>query len=69
MVTSNSKITQLQLELLKSFKYLSGEEEVKEVKSLLNFYFSKKLDSAIIEEESKRNYTSGIYEEWLKSQK
>ena len=63
-------ITSKQLELLKSFKHLTSDSEINEVKSLLNFYFRKKLDNAIELEEKSRNYTASVYEEWLaKSEK
>jgi len=57
----------MQVELLKSFKHITNEEQLKEVKSLLNFYFRKKLDEAIDKEEKSKNYNSDIYEEWLRS--
>lgn len=64
MIVSN-KLTQMQLELLKSFKHITDEKQLQEVKSLLNFYFRRKLDAAIGKEETSRNYTAAIYEEWL----
>ena len=66
MVVS-SKMSNLQLELLKSFRFIADEEQVKEVKSLLNFYFQQKLDDAINEEENKRNYSSSVYQKWLET--
>jgi hypothetical protein len=67
MITTSSKITDLQLELLKSFKHLANETEIKEIKSLLNMYFRGKLETSIDVEEKKRNYTAEVYKEWLKS--
>lgn len=64
MIAAN-KLTQMQLELLKSFKHITDEKQLQEVKSLLNFYFRKKLDAAIDKEEKDRNYTASIYKEWL----
>lgn len=64
MITQH-KLTKMQLELLKSFKHITDEKQLKEVKSLLNFYFRKKLDEAVEKAENERNYTSHIYEEWL----
>ncbi|MDZ4845817.1 MAG: hypothetical protein SH857_09735 [Chitinophagales bacterium] len=55
----------MQLELLKSFRHVTDEKQLQEVKSLLNFYFRKKLDAAIGKEEEARNYTAAIYKEWL----
>lgn len=68
MVTQSNKITDLQLELLKSFKHVTNEREIKEIKSLLNMYFRGKLEASIESEEKRRNYTSEVYNEWLKQQ-
>ena len=64
MIAAN-KLTQMQLELLKSFKHITDEKQLQEVKSLLNFYFRNKLEAAIGKEEKNRKYTAAIYEEWL----
>ena len=69
MNTSSDKLTNMQLELLKSFKHIVDEEQLNEVKSLLNFYFKDKLDHATNKEEIGRNYSSEIYEEWLLQKK
>ena len=69
MITTTDKLTQIQLELLKSFRYIADEKQLSEVKSLLNFYFRNKLDEAITREESNRNYTASIYQQWLDSAK
>ena len=66
MIKTNDKLTEMQIELIKSFKHIKNEKQLEEVKSLLNFYFRKKLDEVIDKEENSRNYTSKIYEEWLK---
>ncbi|MBL0310571.1 MAG: hypothetical protein IPP77_13125 [Bacteroidetes bacterium] len=65
MISTTDKLTQMQLELLKSFRYIADEKQLGEVKSLLNFYFRSKLDQAITREESNRNYTASIYQQWL----
>ena len=65
MTTTTDKITQIQLELLKSFRYIADEKQLSEVKSLLNFYFRNKLNEAIANEETNRNYTASIYQQWL----
>ncbi len=66
MISNQNKLTEMQLELLKSFKHITNEQQLKEVKSLLNFYFRNKLDEAIDKAEHNKNYTAEIYEEWLK---
>ncbi len=65
MVTTTDKLTQIQLELLKSFRYIADEKQLNEVKSLLNFYFRSKLDESISREEKDRGYSAYIYQQWL----
>jgi hypothetical protein len=64
---NNAALTNLQLELLKCLKYLTSEEQVEEVKSLLRYYFAKKLDVEIDKVETENNYSAAVYEGWLKS--
>lgn len=66
MNDSENKLTAQHLELLKSFKYLRNEQQIKEVKELLNFYYRQKLDMAIDEVEASKGYTAAIYEAWLR---
>jgi hypothetical protein len=68
MTTADNRITEQQLELLKSFRYLTGEKEISEVKELLSMYYEHKLDAAIDKVEAERNYTSEVYEAWLNKQ-
>ena len=65
----DNRITEQQLELLKSFKYLTDEKQIDEVKELLHFYYKHKLDMAIDAEEANRNYTLEVYEAWLNAKK
>jgi len=67
MITSSSKLTEMQLELLKSFRFITDEKQLQEVKSLLNFYFHEKLDQAITRAESDKNYTASVYQKWLEA--
>lgn len=67
MITSSSKLTEMQLELLKSFRFITDEKQLQEVKSLLNFYFREKLDQAITSAESDKNYTASVYQKWLEA--
>ena len=62
---NRSPLTNLQLELLKSLKYMASEAQVAEVKSLLRYYFARQLDSSIDRAENERNYTTSVYEGWL----
>jgi len=61
----SSKLNDAQLNLIKSFRFLRNEQELKEIDSLINFYLEKKLDEAIVKVETERNYTVSIYEAWL----
>lgn len=65
--TTDHRITEQQLELLKSFKYLTDEKQIGEVKELLHLYYQNKLDGAIDTQEADRNYTAEVYEAWLKT--
>ena len=67
LVENKTALTNLQLELLKSLKYMASEEQVAEVKSLLRYYFAQKLDAAIDKAEKEKNYSAAVYESWLKS--
>lgn len=66
LVENKSALTNLQLELLKSLKYMASEEQVAEVKSLLRYYFAQKLDATIDKAEKEKNYSAAVYESWLK---
>jgi hypothetical protein len=65
MLTHQKKLNDLQINLLKSFQYIDTQDRIEEINSLINFYLEKKLDEAIDNEETKRNYTAEIYNEWL----
>ncbi len=67
MIITSEKLTKLQLELLKNFRFVTDEKQLMEIKSLLNFYFRQKLDEAISREEAGRNYTASVYQQWLES--
>jgi hypothetical protein len=67
IATENKKLSNLQLEFLKSLKFVATEKQIKEIKSLLHFYFAQQLDAAIEKVENEKMYTSEIYERWLES--
>jgi len=67
LADDKSKLTNLQLELLKSLKYMATEKQLTEIKSLLRFYFSQQLDSAIEKVENEKGYTEQVYIDWLKN--
>ena len=66
-VSGDNKLTNLQLEFLKSLKYMATEKQLDDIKSLLRHYFARQLDTAIEKTEKEKNYTAAIYESWLKS--
>ena len=67
VIENKNKLSNLQLELLKSLKYMASEKQIKEVKSLLRFYFAQQLDLSIEKGESENGLTVEIYESWLTS--
>jgi hypothetical protein len=64
-LNNTNKLSNLQLELLKSLKYTTSEKQLQEIKSLLRFYFAQQLDAAIEKAENERQYSATIYEKWL----
>jgi hypothetical protein len=66
-VSNDNKLSALQLEFLKSLKYMATEKQLADVKSLLRHYFARQLDTAIEKTETEKGYTAEIYESWLKS--
>lgn len=66
---SEQRITEQQLELLKSLKYLRTEQDFKEVRELLSLYYQHKLEAAIDKVENERGYTNEVYEAWLTQQR
>ena len=66
MVQSDARFTEQHLELLKSFRYLTNEQQIADVTELLRLYFEQQLDMAISAEEGGRDYSAEIYETWLR---
>ena len=66
-VSGDNKLTNLQLEFLKSLKYMATEKQLSDIKSLLRHYFARQLDNAIEKAETEKDYTADIYESWLKN--
>jgi predicted MarR family transcription regulator len=63
------KLTELQVELLKSLKYMTTEKQLADIKSLLRHYFTHQLDKSIDKVEKEKGYTAAVYESWLNSKK
>ena len=60
-VPNDKNLNNLQLEFLKSLKYMATEEQ------LLRHYFARQLDDAIDKAENEKSYTATIYDSWLKT--
>lgn len=67
IIDDKNKLSNLQLEFLKSLKYMATEEQLSDIRSLLRLYFSNQLDTAIQKAEDERGYTATVYESWLQS--
>jgi hypothetical protein len=62
-----NKLSNLQLEFLKSLKYMATEEQLSDIRSLLRHYFANQLDAAIQKTEDEKGYSATIYQSWLKN--
>ncbi len=67
IINDKNKLSNLQLEFLKSLKYMATEEQLSDIRSLLRHYFANQLDIAIQKTEDEKGYSTAIYESWLKS--
>jgi hypothetical protein len=47
MLQAQSRMTNLQFELIKMFNYELGNQELRDIKSLLADYFQRKIDSEL----------------------
>jgi hypothetical protein len=65
-VDDKNKLSNLQLEFLKSLKYMATEEQLSDIRSLLRYYFANQLDASIEKAEKERGYSAAVYESWLK---
>ena len=67
IINDKNKLSNLQLEFLKSLKYMATEEQLSDIRSLLRHYFANRLDIAIQNTEAEKGYSAAVYESWLKS--
>jgi hypothetical protein len=61
-----TKLTNLQLHLLKLFSRELPDEQLLEIQSLLSHYFAKKVDEEFEKLEKERGWTAETYDQWLK---
>jgi len=64
-VDDKNKLYNLQLEVLKSLKYMATEEQLSDIRSLLRYYFANQLNASIEKAEKEREYSAVVYESWL----
>jgi hypothetical protein len=61
-----TKLTNLQLHLLKLFARELPEKQLLEIQSLLSHYFAKKVDEEFEKLEKEKGWTAETYDQWLK---
>jgi hypothetical protein len=62
----STKLTNLQLHLLKLFSRELPDEQLLEIQSLLSHYFAKKVDEEFEKIEKEKGWTAETYDQWLK---
>ncbi len=65
-MTATSKLTNLQLELIKYFRYEVSEEEMLEIKRMLAAFFAKRAMDRVDEIWDERGWGDETMDAWLK---
>lgn len=65
-MTATSKLTNLQLELIKYFRYEVSEEELLEIKRMLAAFFAKRAMDRVDEIWDERGWSNETMDAWLK---
>lgn len=60
-----SRLSSLQLELLKIYTYSPSDDELLEIKDLLAQYFSKRLENNMVKWAISNNVTNDDLDKWL----
>jgi len=68
MINASEKLTNLQLELLKLFRYQLNENQLQEVKVLLSRYFADRASDEMDKLWDKNNWSDETMEQWLNEQ-
>ncbi len=63
---TSTKLSNLQLELIKLFSYNINEEQLMDIKNMLSGYFANKALDELDQLEKNEGWTSEIYEQWSK---
>lgn len=65
MNSSASKLSPLQLELLKIYSFNPTEEELQELKNLLAQFFAKRFTEKVAQAAKEKNITDADLDNWL----
>ncbi|MCB9299022.1 MAG: hypothetical protein H6566_00155 [Lewinellaceae bacterium] len=65
MNSSTSKLSPLQLELLKIYSFNTSEEELREVKDLLAQFFANRFTEKVAQAAKEKNITNEDLDNWL----
>ena len=65
MNSSTSKLSPLQLELLKIYSFNPTEEELREVKNLLAQFFARRFTEKVAQAAQEKNLTDEDLDNWL----
>ncbi|MBC7920733.1 MAG: hypothetical protein H7Z75_06535 [Ferruginibacter sp.] len=65
MKTNATKLTPLQLELLRVFSHNPSEGELRDIKRLLANYYAEKLQDEVDKAWDERGYNNDTVKEWL----
>lgn len=65
MNSSASKLSPLQLELLKIYSFNPTEEELQELKNLLAQFFAKRFTEKVAQTAKEKNITDADLDNWL----
>jgi len=57
-------LTDMQLELMKLFRYDTNEEQLLEIKNILSQYFARKIDEEFDRFDKNSNFSSDDYSKW-----
>lgn len=64
-----SKLSPIQLELLKVYSFNPSEKELEDIKAILGRYFAEKFSDKVSKAAAKRKVTQKDLDKWLKDEK
>ncbi len=69
MTTVSNKLTNTQLEILKTFAYESQEEDLQDLKKVLVKFFADRIRKRTSKIWQEKNYTDQTMQDWLNDEK